>query len=164
MAETQCPKCGINVIEKQKKNGDGTFKVNLDGSYHEIPVTQPDGSTKWYHVSSKEHGEWAKAHNGPSGFVQPQSVQTNTANVSNYIPQTNELEAVLPPKEEDQEIDEAERIVLKIFVKANQMVRNIYPNLKTDSNTFGQIRSKFADQLLATYNNAKIVAELDHNV
>jgi len=163
MTETQCPKCGINVIEKWSEKKQKNFKVNIDGSYHEIPVTQPDGQTKWYHVSSKEHEEWTKTHNGPSGFVQPKE-DTSQKVAQPYIPQTSDLEAVLPPKEEDQEIDEAERIVLKIFVKANQMVRNIYPNLKSDSNTFGQIRSKFADQLLATYNNAKIVAELDHNV
>ena len=158
MTNKTCPKCGKEVIEKQSQKTGKTYDVNPDTSYHSIPVNQPDGKTNWYCSSSKQHQEWIKTHNGPSGFVEP-SGTTGT-----YNPVSGELEAVLPSKEENKDLDESERIVIQAFTRASQMVKNIYPNLKQDSNTFGQIRSKFADQLLGVYNTQKIVAELDSKV
>src|SRR5690349_9341097 len=54
-------------------------KVNPDGSNHNYKL-----GDKWVCVVSKEHIEWTKTHNGPSGFVQPNG---KIVSPSNQIPQ-----------------------------------------------------------------------------
>lgn len=63
---TTCEKCGfeINYVDKTYQGVTSKKKVNLDGSNHNFNL-----GGKWVCVTSKEHIEWTKAHNGPSGFV-----------------------------------------------------------------------------------------------
>ena len=148
MSNITCPKCGREVIEKLSKAGK-PYKVNLDGSFHTLPVNQPDGQTKWFCVTSKAHAEWTKEHGGPSGFVESGHA-TSTGRVE-YKPQTTELEAVIETRQHSPQMNLARETVLDAFFEADSIVQKIYPNLSKTSGTYGQIRSKFTDQILQAF-------------
>ena len=67
-----------------------------------------------------------------------------------------DVTAVLPVGyESNKEVDHASSVVLRIITKANKIVSDMYPNLKHDTNTYGQIRSKMTDQILSVYNHSE---------
>jgi hypothetical protein len=101
-----CEKCkvdlGIDVLVDTilKKDKSGTYMKNLDGSYHVQPFEQPNGEkTKWFHVSSKEHAEWTRTHNGPSGFLQPKQTTVPSGPVANTQPVLDTAKVELKPEE-----------------------------------------------------------------
>jgi len=61
-------KCGneVTIVQKTFQGKVSESKRNADGTAHSLNI-----GGKWYCVTSKEHIEYAKAHGGPSGFVQP---------------------------------------------------------------------------------------------
>lgn len=73
---TTCEKCGfeINYVDKTYQGVTSKKKVNPDGSSHNFNL-----GGKWVCVTSKEHIEWTKAHNGPSGFVSKPSTNVNNS-------------------------------------------------------------------------------------
>jgi len=66
-----CEKCGfeINMVTTTYQGNTRQKKVNPDGTNHNFKL-----GDKWVCVTSKEHIEWTKAHNGPSGFVSKPNV------------------------------------------------------------------------------------------
>lgn len=159
--ESTCARCSKAVIEKQKKNGQGTYKVNPDGSYHTIPVNQADGTTKWYCSGSKAHEAWIKEHNGPSGFVESGGKVPDLS--TSYKPQTNELEAVIETRQHNPQMNLARETVLDAFFEADQIVTKIYPNLSKTSGTYGQIRSKFTDQIIQAFKTVTLEQAIKDN-
>jgi|GEM_PF-2633473 len=172
MTTTTCPRCNERTIEKTSQKTGKTFKVNPDGSYHSIPVTQPDGTTKWYCSKSKEHEVWIKDHNGPSGFVQPTQEQhrEDVVRASENKSKPNELTFVPHSAFKTEEILNFQPAVLAVensIAEAEKMVERHYPFLQKDTNIYGQIRSKFTDQILSAYNSQQLqsaVLQLDSNV
>jgi len=67
-----------------------------------------------------------------------------------------DVTAMLPVGyESNKEIDASAAVVLRVITKADKIVSNMYPNLKHDTNTYGQIRSKMTDQILSVLNHAE---------
>lgn len=66
-----------------------------------------------------------------------------------------DLTFLLPVKEEDTHLDSAARKVKQAIARADFLASELYPNLKKTSDTYGQIRSKLADQILGVFSHAK---------
>lgn len=68
--------------------------------------------------------------------------------VSSY---KQEIVTIRPDVKEDgffKALEKSEDVLLCCIAKAHDMAVALYPELDTNTNTFGQIRSKLADQLL----------------
>jgi len=68
---------------------------------------------------------------------------------------TEDVTAVLPAIAVGKDITASSDIVLQAFTQANRLATDIYKKLPNNSQTFGQIRSKFTDQILSVYNIAR---------
>ena len=64
---------------------------------------------------------------------------------------TEDVSAILPAVAVGKEIIASSDIVLQAFTQANSIATDIYKKLPNNSQTFGQIRSKFTDQILKVY-------------
>jgi len=60
-----------------------------------------------------------------------------------------DLTFVIPAKVEDPELDKTVIALMQIIARADLAAGALYPNLTKTSDTFGMIRSKLADQLIA---------------
>ncbi len=60
-----------------------------------------------------------------------------------------DLTFVIPAKVDNKQIDNNKTHLLQVIARADLLASELYPNLKKTSDTFGMIRSKLADQLIA---------------
>jgi len=60
-----------------------------------------------------------------------------------------DLTFVIPAKVDNKQIDHTKDHLLQVIARADMLASELYPNLKRTSDTFGMIRSKLADQLIA---------------
>lgn len=76
----------------------------------------------------------------------------NTFTPRTSFREREDVTAVLPENyESSTEIDKAASEVLRIITKADKIASDMYPNLPHNTNTYGQIRSKLTDQIIAVY-------------
>jgi len=65
-----------------------------------------------------------------------------------YQKEVKDLTFVLPDKGKNVALDTAVDTVKQAIARADALANELYPNLNKTSDTYGQIRSKLADQLL----------------
>ncbi len=65
-----------------------------------------------------------------------------------YTKEVKDLTFVLPDKGTNKKLDDAAITVKQAIARADALANELYPNLNKTSDTYGQIRSKLADQLL----------------
>jgi len=65
-----------------------------------------------------------------------------------------DLTFVIPAKVDNKQIDNNKDFLLQVIARADLLASELYPNLKRTSDTFGMIRSKLADQLIAVGHKA----------
>jgi len=65
-----------------------------------------------------------------------------------YTKEVKDLTFVLPDKGTNKALDTAVDTVKQAIARADSLANELYPNLNKTSDTYGQIRSKLADQLL----------------
>jgi len=65
-----------------------------------------------------------------------------------YTKEVKDLTFVLPEKGKNAALDTAVDTVKQAIARADFLANELYPNLNKTSDTYGQIRSKLADQLL----------------
>jgi hypothetical protein len=70
---------------------------------------------------------------------------------SNGYQRQQEIVTIRPEIEISRSMLECEDTVRMAIAKAHDMTKVLYPELGENTHTFGQIRSKFTDQLLSVY-------------
>jgi len=68
---------------------------------------------------------------------------------SGYKKESLDLTFILPAKVENLNLDSDVGKLQQVIARADFLAGDLYPNLKKTSDTFGMIRSKLADQLIA---------------
>jgi hypothetical protein len=99
-----------------------------------------------------------KCFESQNGTITPKSSSGfgNTTYPSRYQREQLDVTAKLPVGyESNKEIDSAAAVVLRVITKADKIASDMYPNLKHDTNTYGQIRSKITDQILSVHNHTE---------
>lgn len=100
-----------------------------------------------------------KCFSSQGGTITPRNFQPSyksTYPSRNSYREREDVTATLPDDyESNPDIDKAANTVLRVITKADKIASDMYPNLQHNTNTFGQIRSKLADQILAVYNNTE---------
>ncbi len=97
------------------------------------------------------------------GTITPKSSGFGNQGYKPYTPHSyqskyerDDVTATLPDGyESNVDIDKAANTVLRVITKADKVVNDMYPNLKHDTNTYGQIRSKLTDQILSVLNHSE---------
>lgn len=152
-----CPQCKtdgyeVYITQKEKRDKSGTYNVNQDGSYHTIPCKKDDGGTKWVHVFNKAEYEFAKLHNGISGYprtVGAQSTQLTTpvATTCSYIGKIEDFK--LSP-ETLAKIQAFEDLIQVGWIKAIEIQEKIQPGLdeRTKGAARGNILNLFMEFLI----------------
>jgi len=82
------------------------------------------------------------------GTITPFTRGTPSSGYKPYQKEYKDLTFVLPSKVENKSLDEAVNVVKQAIARADFLANELYPNLNKTSDTYGQIRSKLADQLL----------------
>jgi len=89
------------------------------------------------------------------GKITPFIKSTPQSGFTGFKKEFLDLTFILPIKEEDADLDGAAKKVKQAIARADLIVGELYPNLKKTSDTYGQIRSKLADQILQVFVHAK---------
>ena len=117
----------------------------------EIPATQNYPSKhQWHNTNGGAHYNFDSktkhiSCNKPS-VIPPQQY---TSKKLDTFPTTESLKAVIPYGESDETLKTAVTRVQSVFREAHGLTRTLYPNLKEDTELFGQIRCRFVDHLFS---------------
>jgi len=84
------------------------------------------------------------------GTITPFTKSTTPSYGTPYKPKEYlDLTFVIPAKVDNKQLDNNKAFLLQAIARADLLASELYPNLKRTSDTFGMIRSKLADQLIA---------------
>jgi len=85
------------------------------------------------------------------GTITPFTPRSSTPSSGFKYPPRESLDLtfVIPAKVDNKQIDHTKNHLLQVIARADLLASELYPNLKRTSDTFGMIRSKLADQLIA---------------
>ena len=84
------------------------------------------------------------------GTITPFTKSTTPSYAKPFVPRESlDLTFVIPAKVDNKQIDTSKDTLLQYIARADLLASELYPNLKRTSDTFGMIRSKLADQLIA---------------
>ena len=124
-----CPECGNTWIIGDTIFWDNKAKNSAGGNV-----------TCSSEVCFKEHG----------GSITPFTPRTpSSTGYKPYTRESNDLTFILPVKEKNEGLDKAAVDIKQVIARADLVVGELYPNLKKTSDTYGQIRSRIADQIIA---------------